>query len=65
MPLHIDGVEVMTAPDVAMRAGLSVDALRKRMERGLLALHPHVTIARQHFYAVSDVHAALRRGLGE
>lgn len=59
----IDGVECMTLLDVAELTGLNIEAVRRRQQRGQLDLTPLVTIGKQHFYASSEVRAAMRRGL--
>lgn len=61
----INNVECLTLPEVAALAEISVEALRKRIQRGQVDLRPHSIVGKQHLYAKRQVWAALRSTGGD
>jgi hypothetical protein len=63
LALQIDGTQVVTMAELAALAGTTVDAIRKRRERGTLRLEAVTTIGRQDFFARTDVQKLIRESL--
>lgn len=61
--ININGMEVITLGEISRLTGVSVDALRRRVARGTLALEPSVTIGGVHFYSATLVRSLFRDAL--